>query len=334
MTKRRRIVIAAAAVLTLLILLRLTVFSADSRSGPTHASGTVEATEADLGFLIPGRIEHIAVREGDATDSSTELAWLDGAEILARRDAASAQVAAARAILAELQSGFRAEEVAQGRAGLRAAEHRLNNIRRDYERTKRLHDGGAVSRQALDHQETSLELATAEYEGALEQLSILETGPRQERIAAQRAVVAQAEASLAQVDAVMDNTFIRSPFSGTISARHREPGETVPAGVPVVTLVNLEDRWVRIYVREDQVGSVQIDQAARITADTYPDRVYQGRVTFIADEAEFTPRNVQTTAERVKLVYRVKIQITGDPSHDLKPGIAADVQLDTGGPSS
>jgi HlyD family secretion protein len=333
MTKRRRIVILAAAVLVLVILLRLTVFSPENRSGAILASGTVEATEADLGFQIPGRIEQIAVREGDTTDSLMELAWLDRTEMLARRDAASAQVAAARAVLAELRSGFRTEEVAQGRAGLRAAEQRLNNVRRDYERTKRLYDGGAVSRQALDHQETALELATAEYEGAQEQLGILETGPRQERIAAQRAAVAQAEAGLAQVDAVLDNTVIRSPFPGSISSRHREPGETVPAGAPVLTLVNLADRWVRIYVREDEVGSLQIGQAARITADTYPDRVYQGRVTFIADEAEFTPRNVQTTAERVKLVYRVKIQITGDPSYDLKPGIAADVQLDTGQPS-
>lgn len=334
MTTRRRIVMVAAVVLVLVILLRLTVFSPEGAVGLITASGTVEATEADLGFQVPGRIEQIVVREGDAVDSMMELAWLDRAEILARRDAADAQVAAARAMLAELRSGFRAEEVAQGRAGLRAAEQRLNNVRRDYERTKRLYDGGAVSRQALDHQETSLELATAEYEGAQEQLSILETGPRQERIAAQRAAVAQAEASLAQVDAVLHNAFIRSPFPGTISTRHREPGETVPAGAPVVTLLNLDDRWVRIFVREDEVGGLQIGQVAIITADTYPDRVYQGRVTFIADEAEFTPRNVQTTAERVKLVYRVKIQITGDPSYDLKPGIAADVQLDTGRPSA
>ena len=334
MTKRRRIVIVVAAVLVPIILLRLTVFGPQSRMGPISASGTVEATEADLGFQVPGRIEQVVVREGDETDSLMELAWLDRAEAVARREAANAQVAAARAVLAELRSGFRSEEIAQGRAALRAAEQRLTNTRRDYERTKRLYEGGAVSRQALDHQETSLALATAEYEGAQEQLSILETGPRQERIAAQRAAVAQAEASLAQAEAVLNNTIIRSPFPGTISARHREPGETVPAGAPVITLVNLADRWVRIYVREDEVGRLQIGQAASITADAYPDSVYQGRVTFIADEAEFTPRNVQTTAERVKLVYRVKIQITGDPSYDLKPGIAADVQLDTGQSSS
>jgi HlyD family secretion protein len=84
---------------------------------------------------------------------------------------------------------------------------------------------------------------------------------------------------------------------------------------------------VRIYVRGDEVGRVKIGQAATITADSYPDREYEGRVIFIASEAEFTPRNVQTTAERVKLVYRIKVRITGDPSFDLKPGLAADVRL-------
>jgi HlyD family secretion protein len=92
--------------------------------------------------------------------------------------------------------------------------------------------------------------------------------------------------------------------------------------------MNPEDRWIRIYVPEYQVGRLAIGMGATITADAYDDRTYQGRVVFIADEAEFTPRNVQTTEERVKLVYRVKIQITDDPSFDLKPGLPADVRLD------
>ena len=92
--------------------------------------------------------------------------------------------------------------------------------------------------------------------------------------------------------------------------------------------MNPEDRWVRIYVREDEVGNIAIGHPASITADADPDRVYDGEVVFIASEAEFTPRNVQTTKERVKLVYRVKVRIKGDPDFELKPGLAADVRLD------
>jgi HlyD family secretion protein len=188
-----------------------------------------------------------------------------------------------------------------------------------------------VSQQRLDDAQTAHELAVTEYDGALEALQILETGPRQERISAQRAVLAQATASVAQIDAALDFAVVRAPFDGLITVRHREPGETVPAGSPVLTLMNPDDRWVRIYVRADQVGRIAIGESAVITGDANPDLEYEGTVVFIASEAEFTPRNVQTTEERVKLVYRVKVQITGDPGFDLKPGLAADVRLDVGG---
>lgn len=294
------------------------------------ASGTVEATEADLGFQASGRVERIVVREGDRVAEGEELAWLDRRELLARRTAAEAQAAAARAVLAELESGFRDEEVAQGRARVRAAAQRDNDTRRDLERTRRLFEGGAVSQQMLDNAETAHELAVAEHESTREALQILESGPRRERIAAQRAQVAQAEAAVAQIEASLDFAVIRAPFDGMVSVRHREPGETVAAGAPVLTLRNPSDRWVRIYVRADEVGRLAIGQSAEISGDAYPDRVYGGEVVFIAGEAEFTPRNVQTTEERVKLVYRVKVQIIGDPSNDLKPGLAADVRLEAG----
>jgi HlyD family secretion protein len=329
MSKSRRIAIAAVVIIAVIVALRLTVWQSGNAENVIVASGTVEATEADLGFQVPGRIEHIAVMEGDRVSQSTELARLDRTELEARRRAAEAQVASARAVLQELESGFRVEEVSQARTALTAAEENLANVRRDYERTSRLYDGGAVSRQALDHQTTALELAQAEHDRAQEQLQILETGPRSERIAAQRAAVAQAEAAVAQIDANLSNAVIAAPFDGLVTVRHREPGEVVQPGSPVLTIVNPADRWVRIYVREDQVGRVKIGQAATITADSYRDREYSGRVVFIASEAEFTPRNVQTTAERVKLVYRVKVQIEEDPSFDLKPGLAADVRLET-----
>lgn len=310
----------------------LLVFTVLRRSGTERvilASGTVETTEADLGFQAPGRIDSISVREGDRVAAGTALAWLDRAELLARRRAAEAQRTSARARLTELERGFRSEEIAQGRAAVRAAKQRLEDARRDLERTRNLFEGGAVSRQQLDHQETALTLAQSEHESAMERLEILEQGPREEQIAAQSGVLAQAQAAVAQIDALLANALIRAPFSGIITVRHRELGETVPAGAPVLTLMNPDDRWIRIYVREDQVGRLAIGLPATVTADAYRDRSYDGEVVFIASEAEFTPRNVQTTEERVKLVYRVKVRVTGDPSFDLKPGLPADVRLDT-----
>jgi HlyD family secretion protein len=167
----------------------------------------------------------------------------------------------------------------------------------------------------------------AQRQQAEQQRKLVETGPRRERIVGQRAVVAQAEAVLRQADAALANAVIRAPFDGVVTVRDREPGETVGPGAPVLTVMNLKDRWVRIYIREDRIGAVHVGQSASISADTYPDKRYAGDVAFIASEAEFTPRNVQTTEERVKLVYAVKVRVTGDSTFELKPGMPADVSL-------
>ena len=123
------------------------------------AFGTVEATESQLAFQAAGRIQTIDAREGDRVTTGQELASLDRSELNARRAQLVAQLAAARAGLAELQSGFRAEEIAQGRAGLRAAEEQVSDAERDLERTALLHDGGAVSREALEKSELALSLS-------------------------------------------------------------------------------------------------------------------------------------------------------------------------------
>jgi HlyD family secretion protein len=313
-------VLAAAAAAVLLLRNR-------SASAELGASGTVEATEADLGFQTAGRIEDIGPHEGDAVTAGNELAHLDRSEMEARRAAARAQVEAARAKLDELEHGFRPQEVTQGRAAYDAARERLENARRELDRTRALYDGGAVSREELEQSETAFAVRGAEAEEARAQLGILSSGSRSEQVAAQRALLAQAEASVAQAEAQLRNAVIRAPFAGVVTVRHREPGETIPAGAPVLTILNPEDRWVRIYVREDQIGGVGLGQRATITSDTYPDRPYEGRVIFIASEAEFTPSNVQTTEERARLVYAVKVQITGDPDHELKAGVPADVTL-------
>jgi HlyD family secretion protein len=292
------------------------------------ASGTVEATEARLGFQAPGRIETIGPREGDRVTAGDELAALDREETLARRAQAAARVEAVRATLQELERGFRSEEVAQGRAELQEADRRLEDARRDVERTRRLFDGGAVSQEALDKVLLALDVAESGYEQAKERVRILETGPRAERIEAQRAQLAEAEAAVRTIDATLENMTIRAPFDGIVTVRHAEPGEVLPAGTPVLTLMRPDDRWVRIYVPETRVGAVSLGQPAEIRIDTFPDRSFEGEVVYIASEAEFTPKNVQTDEERVKLVYAVKVRVTGDSQLRLKPGLPADVYLE------
>jgi HlyD family secretion protein len=292
------------------------------------ASGTVEATDAQLGFQAPGRIAEIAVREGDRVRAGQVLARLDSSETEARRAQAAAQVEAARAALAELERGSRPEEVATARAALATAGDRLANAETDHARTRTLFEGGAVSREALDNARLALDVAKSQRTQAAEQLQLVQKGPRPERIEQARAQLAQAEAALRGAEVALSNMTIVAPFDGLVTVRAREPGEIVQAGAPVLTLMNPGDRWVRIYVREDRVGAVHLGDRAVITSDTFPGKTYPGEVAFIASEAEFTPKNVQTTEERVKLVYAVKVRVTGDPEHELKPGLPADVRLE------
>jgi HlyD family secretion protein len=292
-----------------------------------EASGTVEGTEARLGFQAAGRIASIAVEEGDRVERGAELSRLDREETEARRAEAAAQLAAARAGLDELERGSRREEVAEAAAVLEAARKRRQDAGGDLGRAETLLAGGAISREARDKAAIALQVADANVAQAEERLRLVEAGPRKERIEAQRAQVARAEAALRALDAALGDRVIAAPFDGLVTQRHRQPGEVVAAGSPVLTLLDPDDRWVRIYVPEPRIGAVELGSRAAIRSDTYPDKRYAGEVYFVSSEAEFTPKSVQTQEERVRLVYAVKVRVVDDPAFELKPGMPVDVEL-------
>ncbi|HEX7077535.1 MAG TPA: HlyD family efflux transporter periplasmic adaptor subunit [Candidatus Eisenbacteria bacterium] len=322
----RRIAAIALPVVIALVALGLWVRGRES-NGPIDASGTVEATEVDLGFTLAGRLDSLGVDEGDTTRPGQDLARLDLGAMTARRDQARAEIAASRALLLELTRGTRPEELAQAAAAKKAADDRLADADRDLARARTLFAAGAVSQEALDKASLAHDVAQSQATQAAEGYQLAQAGPRRERIEAQRAAVDRAEGALRQIEADLEHMRIRSPFAGIVTAKHRERGEVVPAGSPVVTLRNRDDRWVRIYVPERQVGRVHVGDAATIKTDADPKRAYRGQVIFIATQAEFTPRSVQTKEERVRLVYAVKVRIEGDPAYELKPGMPADVRI-------
>ena len=122
-------------------------------------------------------------------------------------------------------------------------------------------------------------------------------------------------------------TILRAPSTGVVTVREAELGEVVAPGSPVVTLADLDHIWLRAYIAETDMGSIHWSQEAAITTDTYPGKQYHGRISFISPDAEFTPKSVQTTKERVTLVYRIKIDID-NPNHELKPGMPADAHIE------
>jgi len=330
--KRKRVILTiAVGAAALGAALFLGMRGRGAGEGVLAASGTVEATEGRLGFQAAGRIASVAVHEGDRVTRGAELAFLDGQEMLARLDQYKAQERGAAAQLHELQRGFRPEEVAQARAALSAAKERLADAERDLERTRKLYEGGALSREAYDKNAVAVQVARSEQTRAQEQLALMESGPRREQIEARQAQLEQSQAAVRVAEATLANMTITAPFDGILTVRHRGPGEVVAPGSAVLTVMDPDDRWVRIYVREDRIGAGHLGQPAAITSDTYPNRRYSGEVVFIASQAEFTPKTVQTTEERVKLVYAVKVRITNDPTYDLKPGMPADVRILQGG---
>ena len=194
------------------------------------------------------------------------------------------------------------------------------------------------------------------HRNALERLDLVREGPRQEEIRRAEAEVRQAKAglllaqageldvlrkrqelatlqasiardraALAAAEAQLGYTVLRSPGTGVVLRKHVEPGEMIAAGTPAVTIADLNNIWVKIYIPEPQLGRIKLGQTAEITTDSYRGKVYRGKVTFINSEAEFTPKNVQTQEERVKLVFAVKIAVD-NPNQELKPGMPADAR--------
>jgi len=162
--------------------------------------------------------------------------------------------------------------------------------------------------------------AKAEYD-------LVKAGPRREVIDQARAQLEQARAALQLAKTQLGYATVVSPLTGVVLSKNIEPGEYVAPGTAVVTVGDLVNVWLRAYIEETDLGRVKVGQRAWVTTDTDPGKKYPGRVSFISDEAEFTPKNVQTQKERVKLVYRIKIDIT-NPEMELKPGMPADAVIE------
>jgi HlyD family secretion protein len=325
----RRRVIPIVLLLLVILVTAFVMLRRNGNTGPFEGSGTVEATESELGFTAAGRIDMVAVVEGDTVARGAELARLDQSELAARRDQAAATAASAEASLLELQRGSRPEELRQAEAAAQGAEFDAKTAERSAVRARELHAKQVLSDQELDQAENALGLARTREVQTREALRLAKAGPRKERVDAARANAAAANATVRALDATIANTVIHAPFPGVITVRQHHPGEIVQPGAPVLTLLDRTDRWVKVYVPETRIGSVHVGQAAHITTDTFPGRRYPGRVSYVSSEAEFTPKTVQTREERVKLVYAVKVRIEGDPSYELKPGMPADVGLET-----
>ncbi len=289
-------------------------------------SGNIEATDAQLGFKIPGRVAERLVAEGQRLAAGQLVARLDDVEQREQVALRAAELAAAEATLADLVAGSRPQEIATARAALRSAEADRDRAHLELARQQELRRRDVSAARDLETAEANHAVALARAEQAAEGLKLAEEGPRKDAVAAARARVGIARAALALAETQLENTRLLAPFGGVVLSHNIEPGEFVAAGTPVVTAADLSTVWVRAYVNQTDLGRLRHGQPAEVRTDTFPDKTYPGTVGFISSEAEFTPKTVQTEKERVKLVFRVKIDLA-NPADELKPGMPADVTL-------
>jgi HlyD family secretion protein len=291
-----------------------------------RVSGNIELTEAEVSFKIPGKVEERLVDEGESVTAGQAVARLDRLELSQEKALRQAQVGSARAALAELLAGSRAEEIAQAQALLDRAQADQERAQEEFERQKRLYQREVISTREYDQARTTRDGAEAKVREAREYLALVKKGPRREKIDQARAALKAAEEVLGQAQTRLDYTVVVSPLSGMVLSKNIEPGEYVSPGTPVVTVGEVSQVFLRAYINETDLGRVKVGQKVKVTTDTFPGKSYEGRISFLAPQAEFTPKNVQTQKERVKLVYRIKVEIP-NPQMELKPGMPADGEI-------
>lgn len=289
-------------------------------------SGNIEAHESIVGFRTQGRIIALPIEEGMAVKEGDLIARLDDSDYRQQVNIEEAQLRTRTAELQLADAGGRQQDIIAAEQSVADAKADLELKRADNERYQALYKKDAVSTQMRDSAATAFERAQANLQRLQENLSAIREGVRPEQRAVNRASVATAKQNVDMAKVRLGFTVLNAPTSGVILVRQAELGEVVSVGTPVVSIADLDHLWVRVYLSETDLGAIHLGQQASIHTDTFPNKTYTGRVSFISSQAEFTPKSVETHKERVALVYRIKVDVD-NPTHELKPGMPADVTI-------
>ncbi len=298
----------------------------------------------------------LAVTQAQYDQIETGVRWQQAtleSEIALRR----AEVRASQAHLDQLLAGSRPQEIQQSRAAVADLTAQHDQAKADWDRAQELFKNDDISRAQYDQYRSRLDSTAAVLRQAQSRLALVEEGPRKEDIEAARADLQRAEAALeasqanrlevkrreqdviahradidrarAQValtDTQIEDTVVTSPIDGVVLVKSAELGEVLAAGTTVVAIGDIDHPWLRAYISETDLGRVKLGQPVQLSTDSFPGKTYPGRVSFISSEAEFTPKQIQTKEERVKLVYRIKIDVDNQ-RHELKSNMPVDAEI-------
>jgi len=300
------VVIVVAVVVATLLYLR-----ARREPKELNASGTLEARTVNVGSLVGGRVTRILIDEGSHVVAGQVLMTLETETIDRQLAEQKAAIEAVQAQYAKALAGPRPEEIAKAQAI-------ATNDEVERRRFERLYRAGIVAKEQLDD-------ATAKAKASAEDLRMLKVGTRKEDIEAARAEVAQQQRRLDALLKQRAETTITSSVNGMVQSMGLRPGDLVAPNQPVAEILESSQLWVRVYVPETELGLIRVNQPVRVRVDTFPSEWFPGRIAAISSQGEYTPRNVQTRAQRAEQVFGVKVYV--DPNPKLKAGMASDVDF-------
>jgi len=313
------IVVVAAAVAGYFERDALQSWFTGSRAAATiQVSGNIEAHQSVLGFkTVQSRIVELPFDEGQWVEAGTLIARLDDSDYRQQVAINEANLEMQKRQLAAAEQNLLA---ARQTVAFDAADLEFREA--EYKRADFLLQTHAGTVEQRDQTYAAFRQATAAHQ---RDQALQSAAERQVELA--NTAIRSATETLKMSQIVLDYTILRAPFAGVIQVRQAELGEIMVPGTPVVTLADLDHVWLRAYINETDIGKVRYNATAKVTTDTYPGKVYAGRVSFISANAEFTPKSVETHAERVTLVYRIRIDIY-NPTHELVPGMPADAAIE------
>lgn len=301
----------------------------------------------------------LATVQAQLAESITALKW-QRETMQADLQLRSADLSAAESQLLQLRNGARPQEIQESQAAVAAAQSQDDQAKKDWDRAQTLYKNDDIStsqfdqfharfegaeanlKQVKEHaalvqagpRSETIESATAQVERARAALRVgqangIETKRREQDIVARQGDIERAKAQIALIDSQLADTIAVSPINGIVLVKAADVGEVLAPGTTVVTVGDIDHPWLRAYIKEQDLGRVKLGDKVRVTTDSFRDKAYDGRVSFISSDAEFTPKQIQTNEERVKLVYRIKIDIE-NPRHELKSNMPADAEILTG----
>jgi HlyD family secretion protein len=293
------------SVTLILALLVLAACDASARNGRVVASGHIEASQVRISTKVRGRLLKRPVDEGDTVTAGQTIAILDTIDTdLALREAV-ADREQADAQLRLLLAGSRKEDIAASAATAASIAADLAGAEKELERQQSLLEQGISTAADRDDALARRDTLKGQLESAQQAHARAKAGSRAQEIEAARATRDAMEARIGQLKQQIADATIVSPVAGRVTEKIAEPGELLAAGSPIVVVTALDHPWLTVYVGEPDLGKIRLGASAEVVTDGGERR--EGKVTFVASTAEFTPKNVQTRDERVKLVYRIKV---------------------------